>query len=257
MVFPFMHMGTPAHLLCAVPVLAWVAGCANTRFCETYHVGIVDCKTNAMQFFRFEVEGRPGFLSRTKFESGWYDADALAILVGERGITQPSSKKTKPKKTDDDKNPKSKPAPPPLPATTPGTGGSAGPQATAKPKGQRSGTSCERERYVYYTTGPEGAFLPATDKRFAIIMTSDPTLILDAIKKLTESEEIKKALEEAKEKKEDRDEEKKEARCKALKSTKAALLLDPRSAVLYGALMATEGCKEEPPEPGVGEGDEK
>lgn len=58
------------------------AACSLTSFSETYYAGVVDNDTGALQFYRFEMEGRSGW-TRTKFVSGMYAKEAIDAFVGE------------------------------------------------------------------------------------------------------------------------------------------------------------------------------
>lgn len=136
--------------------LILAGGCARSSFSQTYHVGVVDDLTGAVQFYRFEVTGRPGWFSKTKFVSGWYDAEAVASLAGERtGLPGGTDK--------------------------------------ADTKDQRN----------YFVTGPEGeATFLTRDKRMSIIMASDPSKILDAIKSFAKDAELRRLFQNALEAKE-------------------------------------------------------
>lgn len=132
-----------------------VVGCHNTKFDQTHYVGVVNPKTKALQFFRFELHGRPG-LTSTQFVSGWYPEAALDKLVGEEiDVFDLTS---------------------------------------ADREGDGKGNKDDSEK-SYLVTGPEGQSKKLKDKRLAIIMASDPAPITNAIAKLAKSKELEDLLE--------------------------------------------------------------
>lgn len=136
-------------------------GCAELR--ETYYVGVIEEKTDTLQFYRFRLTGR-SILSRTQYVSGWYPAAAIDALVGEE---MDDILDRKP-------DPPDKPAPGGNPSTAPTDSGS--------------------KKYVYWVTGPQGRRDRSKDKRLAIIMSSDPSAITKAIGALADSKAVEAFL---------------------------------------------------------------
>ena len=87
----------PVVIAGALAVVLGQTACSLTSFSETYYAGVVDKNTGALQFYRFEMEGRSGW-TRTKFVSGMYAKEAIDAFVGEE------MKDLAPKATDRKKN---------------------------------------------------------------------------------------------------------------------------------------------------------
>ncbi len=162
--------------LLAIGLLA--LGC--TKFSQTHYIGIVDRQNGTFQFYRFRLKGNPG-LNRVKFVTGWYDADALDSLVEEHQSSFGQSDE----------------------------------QAADETSAGTDETSRQWEKSEsFWITGPEGRALPVGDKRFAIVMATDPQPILDAVDKLSE---IKPVIEDARKRRKD-EKKRKSQLCEALKS---------------------------------------
>lgn len=172
--------GPAVRMLLAGVCMFLVLGCGTTLR-ETYYVAVVDLKRipngdteykpgasnwkpGALQFYRFDLKA-DAVLSDVQFVSGWFDARALEALAAEY-VGKKATPTTRPAKNEDGK----KVAP------------------TTQP------TNNEDTPYLpkrYFIAGPQGRFLPAEDVRLAIIMNSDPKPLLEAIKGITESAELK------------------------------------------------------------------
>ena len=165
-------------LLFFVAASSFFLGC--TKFSQDHYVGVVDKKSGNFQFYRFRLRGNPG-LNRVKFVTGWYDAAALDSLAKEHH------------------------------SSLDGSDQQAGdtPQAASDKSGAPSMTAEN-----FWITGPEGRAIRVDDKRFAIIMATDPQPILDAVDKFSE---LGSVIKEAKDKQKV-EKNRKSKLCKALKS---------------------------------------
>lgn len=141
----------------SVAMMLGLTACNLTSFSETYYTGVVDNDTGAMQFYRFEMEGRAGW-TNTKFVSGMYPKEAIDAFVGEE------MKDLVPKYTDSKDKDK-----------------------------DDSGTAISR---FYTVTGPEGEAQSADDasERLVVIMSSDPEPITKVISEFAKSKAVTNAL---------------------------------------------------------------
>lgn len=187
--------GPAVRMLLAGVCMLLVLGCGTTLR-ETYYVAVVDLKKipkgdpeykpgasnwkpGALQFYRFDLKA-DAVLSDVQFVSGWFDARALEALAAEY-VGKKATPTTRPAKNEDGE----KVAPTTQPAKNE-DGKKVAP--TTQP------TNNEDTPYLpkrYFIAGPQGRFLPAEDVRLAIIMNSDPKPLLEAIKGITESAELK------------------------------------------------------------------
>lgn len=172
--------GPAVRMLLAGVGMLLVLGCGTTLR-ETYYIAVVDLrktqkgdaeykpdrltwKRGALQFYRFDLKADAG-LSDVQFVSGWFDARALEALAAEY-VGKKATQTTEPTKNEDGE----KVAP------------------TTQPTNNEDTPDPPKR---YFIAGPQGRFLPADDVRLAIIMHSDPKPLLEAIKGITESAELK------------------------------------------------------------------
>lgn len=140
----------------SVATMLGLTACSLTSFSETYYVGVVDNDTGALQFYRFEMEGRAGW-TNTKFVSGMYPKEAIDAFVGEE------MKDFVPEDTD------------------------------SKNKDD-SGMAYSRF-YTMTGPEGEGTPADDVGKRLVVIMSSDPEPITKAISEFAKSKAVTNALE--------------------------------------------------------------
>jgi len=178
----------------------------------------------------------------TKFHTGWYSADAIDSLLGEKGFStpsRPSAGKSKDNNEDGDKKENTD---------------------TSENNGKNGNGNGYRDSEQYLVTGPEGQGFPIEEKRFTIIMSSDPEPITGAITKLANDESLKKLIddqvEKAKKKKEEEEAEKKKRQEFIVGSLKASCnSTDPKviSAIkIFEVSLGEKICDDKASQPGGG-----
>lgn len=152
--------------LCSFSALlcASLTGC--TCYDETYYIGvsrgIYGKQIEPPQFYRFRLSGY-SILTRSEFQSGWYDAKAVDNL-----FDQVITEKTR-QAAAEELNPTATRATLPLP-----------PAVKDAPPNERH----------YTVFGPQGERLNAYGKRFVILAAADPKAITDQIVEFTKTEEL-------------------------------------------------------------------
>lgn len=218
-------------IVCAAFVV--LSGCNSTRFNQTHYVGVVNECTGTVHFYRFRLEGKPGW-TKTKFLTGWYSADAIGRLLGEDEFTFIASNSDEATgRSEDVKS-----------------------DGASKPEGiQEPGYRQTRE---YLITGPEGEGFNSKEKRFAIIMASDPTPFTDAIASLAGDESINQLIErrvQEKEKKKADEERKRKLRDEVIAKVLATKCTDPAYLPVILAFELHSGVKVCPTTAAPTEGD--
>jgi hypothetical protein len=155
------HHSGPVFVSLLIPLLA---GC--TTYSESYYVGVTTGKYGEQmepaQFYRFDLRGTACF-TRSEFQSGWYDRDAVDVLFSEV-VTETSKRNT-------------------------ATGGAVAATIAVKPLSVQAAPSAS-----YVVFGPEGELRYGENKRFVIIAASNPKAIADEIQSFADSQDLSSAL---------------------------------------------------------------
>jgi len=149
-----------AGLRAAALLIPLLAGC--TSYSEQYYVGVTSGKFGEQmepaQFYRFDLRGSACF-TRSEFQSGWYDRDAVDVLFSE--VVTETSKRNN------------------------ATGGAVAATVAVKPLPAPAATTS-----TYVVFGPEGERRYGENKRFVIISASNPKAIADEIQSFADSQDL-------------------------------------------------------------------